>query len=134
MKQRRGRWMPRLDARGVAAIETALILPAFLLFMIGMMELGRAYWMRSSLQYAVDQAGRYTMINTTATTSAVQTYVLNNIKGFPTATVTALATDSIVSSVNYRTINASMPFDPFGNVLPGVSFTLTANTVVPLIP
>ena len=49
---------------GAAAVETALVLPVFLLCVFGISEIGRALWIQSTLQYAVEDAARCAAINT----------------------------------------------------------------------
>jgi Flp pilus assembly protein TadG len=48
---------------GAAAIETAFVLPMFFLFLFGIVECGRAFWIQSSLQYAVTSAARCAAVN-----------------------------------------------------------------------
>ena len=51
--------------RGATALETALVLFfVLLLFIIGILEFGRALWNWNSLLLAVAQGGRFAMVNT----------------------------------------------------------------------
>ena len=47
-----------LSRRGTTAVETALVLPVFLLFVMGLMELGHAQMVKSVLLSACRQAAR----------------------------------------------------------------------------
>lgn len=47
---------------GSAAIEAALVLPILLLFVIGSVEFGRAFWTYHRMLLAVEEAGRYAMV------------------------------------------------------------------------
>ena len=60
---------------GAAAVETAMILPALLLLLLGAIEIGRFAWMQAGLQFAVQEAARCavvqpTVCNTIANTQA----------------------------------------------------------------
>jgi Flp pilus assembly protein TadG len=47
---------------GSAAVEAAIVLPILLLFMIGSVEFGRAFWTYHTMLLAVEEAGRYAMV------------------------------------------------------------------------
>ena len=48
------------DCRGgVDLVEFALVLPLFLLLMFALIDLGRYYWIRETVESAIRQAGRY---------------------------------------------------------------------------
>lgn len=73
-----------LGARsGASAVETALLLPIFLLFLLGICEFGRMLWTQSALQYAVEAAARCATINKTIcdTTTNAQTYAAAQVFG-----------------------------------------------------
>ncbi|MDB5474578.1 MAG: hypothetical protein JWP49_89 [Phenylobacterium sp.] len=54
-----GRRRGLLAAReGAAAVETALLLPALLLVLLGVMEFGRLAWTQTTLNFAVQEAAR----------------------------------------------------------------------------
>jgi Flp pilus assembly protein TadG len=45
------------------AIEAALLLPVFFLTLLGIIEFGTASWQWNTMLLAVEQAGRYVMVN-----------------------------------------------------------------------
>lgn len=53
---------------GATAVEMAFVLVVALPFMLGMVDFARAYWNWNSLALAVNEGGRYAMINSTGTT------------------------------------------------------------------
>lgn len=69
---------------GTTAIETAILLPLFLLMFFGVVEFGRAMWMESTLQQAVEAAARCTVDNATTCDSVAdtQTYAASQVSGF----------------------------------------------------
>ena len=66
----------RSRRRGAVAIEYALILPALLLLVIGIIDTGRALWTYTTLYRATEAAARCAAINTTdcGTVGQVQSY------------------------------------------------------------
>jgi Flp pilus assembly protein TadG len=48
---------------GTAAIEAALVLPVLFLLILGIIEFGMAMWQWNTMLLAVEQAGRYVMVN-----------------------------------------------------------------------
>jgi Flp pilus assembly protein TadG len=54
------------NRRGAAAIEYALLLPVLLLFMLGIIDVGRLMWTYTTLSRAVDAAARCGAINADA--------------------------------------------------------------------
>lgn len=66
--------------RGNATVEAALILPVLLTFLMGAIEFGRAYWVQTSLQYAVNNAARCASLASTKCTD-VPAYAASQVYG-----------------------------------------------------
>ena len=56
---RKNRSVRRENRRGTAVVEMALISPVLFLFIFGLLELGRIYWVQRSLRSACQDAVRY---------------------------------------------------------------------------
>jgi hypothetical protein len=52
----------RHTSRGQALVETALILPLFLILVMGVVDMGRAVWATTSLASAAREAARYAIV------------------------------------------------------------------------
>lgn len=119
--------------RGATAVEFALIAPILLTFLLGVIEASRAMWIKSSMQYAVEETTRFAMVNTGATTAALESLALAKVPGLSVAPDIAFtAVSSSSGGKNYMTVSASYDFNtvvPLVNVL---SITLTASSKVPL--
>ena len=63
---------PISDIRGATAVEVALILSPLLLMVLGVTDGGRMLWTQNTLQYAVEQAARCAVVNTTTCGTAAQ--------------------------------------------------------------
>jgi Flp pilus assembly protein TadG len=60
----------RKQRRGATAVEAAMVLPIFLIFLFGIMEYGRYVMMRQVLTNAAREGARYTQIHTQPVTVA----------------------------------------------------------------
>jgi Flp pilus assembly protein TadG len=71
------------DCDGATAVETALVMPAFLLLLFAIIEAGFLFWTQTTLQSAVEAAARCAVVNTTlcGSTSAIQTYAASQAFG-----------------------------------------------------
>src|ERR1700726_2242580 len=74
---------PNADIRGVAAVEFALILLPLLLMVLGVIDGGRMLWTQNSLQYAVEQAARCAVVDTTTcgTPAQIESYAASMVYG-----------------------------------------------------
>ena len=66
---------------GGAVIEFALIAPLLLTLVIGIVDVGRLYYVRQGLEYATQEGARYYMLNPTAASSSVTTYLQGKMAG-----------------------------------------------------
>ncbi len=48
---------------GIAAIEFAFVAPLVILFLIAVIDIGRYFWTKANVQYAVSEAARWTYAN-----------------------------------------------------------------------
>lgn len=119
---------------GVEAIEMAFVLPIFLLFVLGIIEFGRAYWIMDSMQFSIDEAGRYAMLNSTATDVQIISTAKANLYGLDPTSFTVTSTSQTVSGINYKQIIATYNFTfAVPNLLPFGNIALTRQTQVPLL-
>jgi len=120
---------------GGAAVEMAFVLPIFLLFVLGIMEFARAYWTLDSMQLAIDEAGRYAMINTSATDPQIVSTAQSNLYGLDPAQFTITSNSTNSNGINYKVITATYAFSFMApGILPFGNMTLTRQTTVPILP
>ena len=108
-------------------MEMALVLPSLLLFLLGTMEVGRAIWIQSALNYAVEEAARCASNNTTTcgSSSEIASFAASS-SGANFATSVFTATTPSCGNM----VSASYPMQlniPFGTY----SITLTAQACFP---
>jgi Flp pilus assembly protein TadG len=69
--------------QGATAVEFALIAPVLFLILLGIMEVGRAFWIQSALDFAVQEAARCAVVQAAnpacSSPSAVQAYAAGRI-------------------------------------------------------
>lgn len=103
----------RRGERGVTAVEFALVAPIFLLFVLGIIDLGRLFYVKNLMQYAVEQTTRYAMVNPSASPATLEAYAQNQISGMFTGIVFTADTpgSDVAGGVNYRTVSAGYTFN-----------------------
>lgn len=124
----------RLRRIGAAAIEYALILPAVLMVIFGLMDTGRLLWSFTTLSRAVEAAARCAAVNTTqcGTASQIQGFAVSEAWGMTiTASAFTVSTESCGIKVtgNYD-FEFVMP--GFNVVVPTGTITLTASSCYPV--
>jgi Flp pilus assembly protein TadG len=93
---------------GTTAVETAIVLPAFLLLLFAVIEAGLLFWTQTTLQSAVEAAARCAVVNTTqcGSTSAIQSYAAAQA---PAMTVSSSSFNVSQPSCGYQ-VSISYPF------------------------
>ena len=109
-----------------------MIAPVFFGMVYGVIETGRFFYLKSALRNAVDDTGRFTMTNPTATTTAIINYakstVLESVANDTDFSVTA----DTVGSTNFVTIAADHDFQIIVPLLPTNTLQINALARVPL--
>ncbi|TXL76362.1 pilus assembly protein [Vineibacter terrae] len=126
------------DEGGGPAIEFAIAGPVVLLVLFGCIEFGRVFWIRNTLEYAVEEAARYATLNKSATQSDIQTKVRSNVLGINPGIVQVAVVSAPGANVDYKTITATLSTNGgqislISGLLPVKMLTVSAQTrsVVP---
>jgi len=120
-----------LNRRGATAVEFALVAPVVLVLFMTAVEVGRALWIRASIQFAVEEASRYVMVNTSNCNSTAETQAANEIIGFNSANVTFTTAQSITGTITFCEISATYNFSVIVPIVP-FSATFSAKSKVPI--
>jgi Flp pilus assembly protein TadG len=120
------------DRRGTGAIEFALAFPAFIFFVVGLIEFSRIFWTNSALQLTADQTSRYVMANPTASLTQIQEYAAGQLLNVDASTVAIGVNYDTTGGVNFVTVTASAPIASITRLVPVPSLTLTGRSRVPL--
>jgi Flp pilus assembly protein TadG len=121
--------------QGAMMAEFALVGPLLLLLVFGVFETGHLYYIRSNLQHAVYQGGRYAMVNVTASNSVISQKVRDNVTAVNASDVTVTVQDQIVSSKPYKQISLDYNFSSAaGSLLNYRNIPISVQSSVPVIP
>ncbi len=112
---------------GATAVEFGIVAPLFLSMALGLMETGRAMWIKASMQYAVERAIRGYMVDNTIADATLQTNADGFLKGVG-VNVTVNFTPSIDNSTTpaTKTLSATYTFEAIVPFSPLPDFSLTA--------
>jgi len=91
---------------GAVAVEFALIAPALILLLIGIVEWGRYMYAYNTLQFGCAQAARWGAFHITGTTTAIENYAKDQMTGLTPTSVTAI----IDPDTNTVTVSAEAQF------------------------
>lgn len=120
------------DTRGQAFIEFALAGPFLMLFLVGLVEVGRMLWLSHTLQYAVDETGRYAMINRTGDATALTAYLSAKLGSGENVHIEIA--QRTASGVTYVSISANQPFRFAAGLFGTSDGAVAGSTSVPLLP
>jgi uncharacterized membrane protein len=98
----------KIGLRGAMALEFALVLPALLLFVLGLMDVGRLIWTQTTLDRAVEAAARCGAVETSlcGSTATIQSYAVGQAFG-----LVVPSADFSVATVGCGVqVSATMPF------------------------
>ena len=123
-----------LTRRAATAVEFALVAPVFLMMTMGVIEMGRAMYIKSVLQFAVEETARYVAVNQSAIDTDIQDYAtasyLNSGGVAPTPVFTA--TQEVVGSRTYWSITTSYNFSVIVPLVSIPDITLQAKSRMPV--
>ena len=117
---------------GATAVEFAIVAPLFLVMVYGVMEVGRALWIKSTMQFAVEETTCYAMVNTSASTSTLVTYAYTKLSGMNSTGITFTATLT-TGTPNFMTVAGTYDFTALFSLVELPDFNLNASSRVPLI-
>jgi Flp pilus assembly protein TadG len=126
-KNARRRW-----DEGAAAIEAALVFPLLVLVILGIIEFGMALWQWNTMLLAVEQAGRFVMVNNTSCDVACAENQMQAV--LPSASVCTIPASgqlcvSASATASTMKLSAAYGFNLLSLFQP---FTITTEGTVPL--
>jgi Flp pilus assembly protein TadG len=125
------------DTTATTAVEFALVGTTLILLLLSVVELGRFFFTWSSLQYAMEQATRYALVNEDAPISDVESYAISQMPPV-LVNVNNLSIDiayTNVSDVDFIELTGTYNYNMLSPVLPKgllIDTDLRATTRMPV--
>ena len=121
------------DQRGTTAVEFALVLPFFLMAVLGTIEFGRALAAWNDASRALSQAVRDINLDPSKTTNQVSALLKKYLVDAGAKDVSVSVTSTTISGADYMKITASFPFNltiPFASKS---DFNIGVDTLAPVL-
>jgi Flp pilus assembly protein TadG len=119
--------------KGSVAVEFALIIPVALTILVGIVEIGRAMWVRTSLQFVAEEGARYMMVHQNAPDAELSAFALGKLVGIDPDSVDLSLVRETVDGTDFVTINATFQFQYVASLITGEPFILTGSSRAPLL-
>lgn len=102
-----------LSQKGTAAVEFAILVPTFILFIFGLINFGFLLWERSAIGYSLAQTARYAFLNPTSNTTTLVNYAKTQATGVNSSHVSfnAVVTNTqveLTGTLNYTFIGMTL--------------------------
>jgi len=101
---------PVAGRRGAAATEMAMVLPVFIMLILGMFELGRALMIKQSLTYAAQEGCRVAILDG-STLASVRTKATDSLQPMGIAATSVTVTTNPTAEWIARQITEAFPWD-----------------------
>lgn len=120
------------ETAGTTTIEFAIVVLIFIVFWMGVMEFGRAMWVRNTLQTATEEAARYAMAHATVTDAQLITRATDYFEATGNTEATFTIVRDTASGVDFLTINGIYTFQSLFSIIDFGVVNLDARSRVPL--
>lgn len=120
--------------RGATAVEFALVIPIVLIMVAGIFEMGRAMWIKATMQFVVEETTRYAIVNSAATDAQLITVATGylNDSGLDITLTWATPFTEVVGTITYIDVTATYAFSAVIPLVPLSNITLTAKSRLPI--
>jgi Flp pilus assembly protein TadG len=115
---------------GTVAIEFAVVGLLFFALLLGSIEMGRAMWMRNSVQFAAEEAARWALIQSAENSAAVVDFARGRLTSSP-ATANITAPYVTISGIRYVVVTVTQDFMPVTALVPTGTITMTGRARMP---
>ena len=124
----------RHDGKGVAAIEFAFIGPILFVLILGVVDLGRYFWIGSEVDHAIEAVLRDAAVKKNLSESEVKSLLTARLSSVSKGkfTISTNYTSSTPDTPRLLTINISSSFKPLG-LLSSLTFPIAGTGQIPII-
>jgi len=118
---------------GTAAVETALVLPVFLAFVFGTLNLGWALFCGAEVRHAVERSSRLLIKDPTTSAATIQTAVRAQLSAAtPSAVTLTKSTTAVGSGGGVATLSWTYAYSVEAPFIKTTTFTFDSSMAVPL--
>jgi Flp pilus assembly protein TadG len=124
----------RRDTKGLAAIEFAFIAPILFILVVGVVDLGRYFWLGSEVDHAIEAVLRDASVKKNLSVSDLTSQLKARLGSVSkqTFTISTDYTNSTPDTPRLLTINISSSFKPLG-FLSSLTFPMANTGQIPII-
>jgi len=124
----------RRDTKGLAAIEFAFIAPILFILLVGVVDLGRYFWIGSEVDHAIEAVLRDAAVKKNLSESDITSLLRARLSTVSKQnfSVSTSYTNSTPDTPRLLTINISSSFKPLG-LLSSLTFPIAGTGQVPVI-
>ena len=119
------------DRSGASAVEFALVLPAFVTLIFGIIEFSRLIFVGSSVQWATDRAARLAVIDPEISVAEIETELKSYLDMAGSPPVDVSLTTSTVGGVEVIHVNAHYDHAVEGPFIPSFTIGFDFETNIP---
>ena len=118
---------------GATAVETALILPVFITFVFGILNLGWALYCGAEVRHAVERSSRLLIVDPTTSASTILTNVKSQLSAAdPNSVSLTKDTQSLGAGGGIAKLNWTYAYTLTSPFMRSATFNFDSTTVVPL--
>jgi Flp pilus assembly protein TadG len=127
---------------GATAVETAIVLPAFMLVVFGIVEFTQIFWTWNTMLLALEEAGRYAMVYHSGPPASCADTLANCavarandvLSAYPSPSVAVSCSAGCTGTPTAMTIQGTFTYNFVASgLLPYGPITMTQSVTVPLI-
>jgi len=121
------------DEAGSSALEFAIIAPAFIVLLIGIISIGWGMHRISTVRLAVEESGRALQVNPGLTQGQLAAMIKDELKSIGGSNVVvSLSSQTDATGINIANLTAVYEFEISIPLLPSYQFHYTTSVSVPL--
>lgn len=122
------------DTRGQSLVEFAVVVPVFLMIVLGLFDGARAVWHYNTLAQATREGTRYAIVHSEATTTQIENVVRGHASGLSQGrlTVTVTFPDGGQRPGDKVDVHATYSFKPLFDLvgLPGITMSSSSRMTI----
>jgi Flp pilus assembly protein TadG len=121
------------DLKGFSAVEFALVLPVFMMMILGILEMGRALKTWNEVNHALTRAVRLVNLDSKTTPAEIATAMHSYLGDINTSELSIVATPTTITGTDYIKISVGFPFQislPFTEI---AALNINVDTIAPIL-